>query len=231
MSDLKAVIFLGLAGLVASALIAFNVQAGEESQRGPAKFAEFDVDGNGFISEDEFNTLRGQRMAAKAAEGKKMRGAATAPAFTDVDADGDGQVNPEELAVAQTAHREQMQAKGHGHGKGKCQGKGRGAGDGMGKGTCMGKGKGKGEGRGEGHMPVFSDFDLDGDGNVIESEFNQAHAARMSEMAAAGHQMKHAGKAPGFSGIDSNGDGQITEDEFAAHQADHHAKKHQDDSE
>ncbi|NNL00397.1 MAG: hypothetical protein HKO88_15210 [Xanthomonadales bacterium] len=220
MSKLKTAFLLGLAGLIASGFMAFNVQAEEGSPHGPAKFADFDTDGNGFISEQEFNTLRGQRMAARAAEGKKMRGAATAPAFADVDADGDGQLNPEELASAQKAHREKMQAMGHGHGhgKGKCKGQGQGAGKGMGKGPCMDTGKG--------HMPKFSDFDLDGDGKIIESEFNEAHAQKMSEMAAAGHQMKHAGNAPGFAGIDTDGNGEISAQEFAAHQAEHHAGRH-----
>jgi Ca2+-binding EF-hand superfamily protein len=228
MTNLRTAISLGLLGFVVSGLMALNVHAEEGSSRGPAAFSDFDEDGSGFISEDEFNTLRGQRMAARAAEGRKMRGAATAPAFADIDADGDGQLNPEELSAAQNAHREKMQAMGHGHGHGKGYGKGYGKGKGYGEGK--GHGKGKGEGKGEGHMPVFSDFDLDGDGNIIESEFNEGHARKMSEMAAAGHRMKHAGDAPGFAGIDTNGDGQITPEEFAAHQAEHHGKKHGDES-
>ena len=74
----------------------------------------------------------------------------------------------------------------------------------------------------KGKMPAFSDFDLDGDGIIIEPEFNEGHAKKMSEMAAEGRQMKHAGDAPGFSGIDSNGDGGISEQEFSDHQAAHH---------
>ncbi len=76
----------------------------------------------------------------------------------------------------------------------------------------------------KGNMPSFSDFDLDGDGVIVEPEFNEAHAKKMSEMAAQGHKMKHAGDAPGFSGIDTNDDGQISEQEFADHQAAHHQK-------
>ena len=218
MSKLKTFFLLGLAGFIASGFMALNVQAEEGSPHGPAKFTEFDTDGNGFISEEEFNTLRGQRMAARAAEGRKMRGAASAPAFADVDTDGDGQLNPEELVTAQKAHRQKMQAMGHGHGKGKCKGQGQGAGKGIGKGPCMDTGKG--------HLPEFSDFDLDGDGKIIESEFNEGHAQKMSEMAAAGRQMKHAGNAPGFAGIDTDGNGEISPQEFAAHQDEHHAGKH-----
>lgn len=74
----------------------------------------------------------------------------------------------------------------------------------------------------KGNMPAFSDFDLDGDGTIVETEFNEGHAKKMSEMAAEGHEMKHAGDAPGFSGIDTNEDGGISEQEFTAHKAEHH---------
>lgn len=240
MNKLKAGFSFRILALAAAGALVLSVQAEEGASRGPAAFSEFDADGSGLISEEEFNTFREQRMAARAAEGGKMRGAATAPSFADIDTDGDGQLSQQELLTAQNAHREKMQAMGHGHGHAHCkdheQGAGEGQGKGKGKGHCMGKGKGwgKGEGRGKGkgqdHMPVFSDFDLDGDGVMTESEFNEGHAARMSEMAAAGHKMRHAGKAPGFSGIDANGDGQVTKEEFKAHQVEHHGKKHLDES-
>ena len=91
-----------------------------------------------------------------------------------------------------------------------------------GDGPCKGMGmKGK-------NMPTFADFDLDADGKIVEQEFNEGHAKRMSEMAAEGHQMKHAGDAPGFSGIDTNGDNEISKEEFAAHQSEHHQQMHVD---
>ena len=203
-------VILGLSGIVAVGFLAINAQAGQGSQGGgPPSFSDFDLDGNGFVSEEEFNTVRGQHMAAKAAEGKQMKGAATAPAFADIDKDGDGQLNPEELSAAQQAHRAERHGKGSGYGHGKGQG----------------SGSGKGEGTKQ-NMPAFSDFDLDGNGVIAEAEFNEGHAKRMSEMAAAGHQMKHAEDAPGFKGIDSDGNGEISKDEFSAHQAEHHPKMH-----
>lgn len=78
----------------------------------------------------------------------------------------------------------------------------------------------------QGNRPAFSDFDVDGNGSISEPEFNEAHAKRMSEMAAQGRQMKHAGEAPGFSGIDTDGDGGISEQEFSEHQSAHHPQKH-----
>ena len=93
--------------------------------------------------------------------------------------------------------------KGYGKGHGKCEG------EGQGKGMC-------------GNMPSHADFDLDSDGKITEWEFNEAHAQRMSEIAAQGRNMKHADHAPSFADIDTNGDAGISPEEFSAHQVQHH---------
>jgi len=85
------------------------------------------------------------------------------------------------------------------------------------------QGMGKGWGM-KGNMPTYADFDLNGDGKVVEQEFNEAHAKHMIKMAEEGRQMKHAGSFPGFAGIDTNGDGVITEEELLTHQAEHRAE-------
>lgn len=198
MNSLSKLLTAGLLVVFAGGFVSINAQAEQGSQKGPVPFSVFDMDQNGSISEAEFYSVREQRMAARASEGKKMKCAASAPSFADLDTNGDGQLNPEELSAGQKAHME------------KCQ--------------KMMQGAGKGNEK-KGNMPAFSDFDLDGDGVIVELEFNEAHAKRMSEMAAKGHHMKHAGEAPGFSGIDSNGDGGISEQEFSDHQAAHHPKK------
>ena len=207
MNNLSKCIATGLLTILAGSVVSTSAQAESKSGHGPAPFSVFDMDENGFVSEAEFNSVREQRMAARASEGKKMRCAASAPAFADLDTDGDGQLSPEELTAGQKAHMDECKAKVQGAGHGKGEGHG------------MGEGHGKGM---KGKMPAFSDFDLDGDGVIIETEFNEGHAKRMSEMAAEGRQMKHVGDAPGFSGIDINGDGGISEQEFSDHQAAHH---------
>ena len=178
---------------------AVSAQAEEvkEKGHGPAPFSVFDMDENGFVSEEEFLSVRQQHMAARAAEGKRMRCAASAPAFSDLDVDKDGQLNREELETGQKAHHAKCQQHGQGHGHG----------EGM-----------------KGNMPAFSDFDLDGDGVISESELNEGHAKKMSEMAAQGRKLKHAGDEPDFSTIDTNDDGVISLQEFSDHQADHHQK-------
>ena len=192
----------GLAVVFAGCMLGFAAQASDGHGRGPAPFADFDVDGNGSVSESEFNSVREKRMAARAAEGKKMRCAAVAPSFKDIDTNADGQLNPEELAAGQKGHMEKCRAMGHDGNKG-----------------------------GGHHMPAFSDFDADADGMISEAELNAAHARRMSEMAGQGHETKHKGSGPDFSSIDTNGDGRISEQEFSAHVAAHHKQMQADDQE
>ena len=202
MKNLNRGITAGLMIVLTGCIVISGAHAKEGSSHGPVPFSVFDMDENGFISEAEFYSVREQRMAAKASEGKKMRCAKYAPTFADLDTDGDGQLNPEELTAGQKAHMGKCKEMGHGDGKG------------------MGMGM-------KGNMPQFSDFDLDGDGVITESEFNEGHAKKMSEMAASGHQMKHAGDTPGFAGIDTDGDGKISEQEFSDHQAAHHKQMHE----
>lgn len=197
MNLLKKSYSLGLLA-IALGISPIAAQTEEIPARGPIPFAVYDKDGNGLINEEEFYTARGKRMAARAAEGRPMRGAANAPPFTEFDANGDGQLTQEELAAGQRAQMEKRR--------------------GMGMGMGMGPGGMAGMGR---NMPTFAEYDLNGDGKIGEAEFNEARGKRISERAQQGYQMRNLGNAPSFADIDTNGDGQISEDEFSAHQAQH----------
>jgi hypothetical protein len=121
----------------------------------PPAFTDFDLDGDGFVSEEEFNTTRAARHEAMAKEGRPMKGMASAPAFSDIDADGDGRLSEAELTAAQQAH---MKAMHGGHG-GKHKGH-----------RCpMHHG---------GRMPAFEDIDTDGDGCISPAEFDAHHAPK-----------------------------------------------------
>jgi len=80
----------------------------------------------------------------------------------------------------------------------------------------------KGMGR---NMPVFADFDLNGDGAIAEEEFYKARAERIAKRAQEGHKMKNLANAPAFADIDTNDDGGISPDEFSVHKAEHMKKK------
>lgn len=187
---------VGLLVALASGLSPINAMSEEMPVRGPIPFAAYDQDGNGFVSEKEFNTVRGERMAASTAEGRPMRGAASAPVFSAFDSNGDGQLTQDELAAGQMTQMEKRREMGMGQGRG------------MGQGMGMGR-----------NMPTFSECDLDGDGKLVEEEFTEARNQRISERVRQGYQMRNVDSAPSFADIDANKDGGISAEEFAAHQA------------
>lgn len=202
MDMFKKSIHVGLLIAIAGGFSPISAQSEETPVRGPIPFTAFDKDGNGLISEEEFNTVRGERMATRAAEGRPMRGAASAPAFSEFDTNGDGHLTPDELAAGQKAHMEKRRGMG------------------MGQGSGMDKGMGR-------NMPTFAEFDLDGDGKIIEKEFNEARSKRINERTQQGYQMRNLGSAPSFADLDANGDGEISSDEFTAHQARRHPQRTQ----
>jgi Ca2+-binding EF-hand superfamily protein len=71
-------------------------------------FSDFDLNGDGSLTEAEFNEARAKRMSERATQGYPMRNAGNAPAFGSLDTDGNGKVTPDEFAAAQAQHRQQM---------------------------------------------------------------------------------------------------------------------------
>lgn len=174
--------------------------------RGPISFASYDQDGDGFISKQEFTLVRSERMAAKAEQGRPMKGAGNAPAFSAFDKDHDGQLTQEELIAGQQL---QMQNRRGTQGPFSNKGQGRGKGSGMGKNS---------------KMPSFSEYDLNGDGIIVEAEFYKARAVRVKERAELGYPMRNIANAPSFTDIDNNGDAKVSSKEFTEHQNKHRQK-------
>ena len=84
--------------IVAMGGISFSTMAlsQQDPVRGPLPFSAYDQNGDGFVSKDEFNTVREKRRA----EGMPMRNAAS---FTDLDQNQDGKLSAEEFAARRSA--------------------------------------------------------------------------------------------------------------------------------
>ena len=194
------------AGLLASPLAL--AQGANAPIRGPMSFAAFDVDGNGVVTQNEFDRIRAERMAARARSGAPMRGVVDAPSFQDFDLNGDGHMTADEFARAQQSRMRGRPGQWMGPGTGMGPGAGRGPGGGMGRGWGM-------------NQPAFSAFDLDGNGVLTEREFQEARAKRIAERSRLGYPMRNLPNAPAFGAIDLDGNGLIDAREFSAAQSRH----------
>lgn len=87
------------------------------SAPGPMTFASFDANGDGAVTEQEFATAHGERMAGRAAQGAPMRGAANPPTFADFDQNADGRSTPEEFEAGRQARMQDQRGMGPGPGK------------------------------------------------------------------------------------------------------------------
>ncbi len=112
---LTTVIFFGAVSLSAGLVIAYDLPT-----RGPIPFDTWDADGSGTIEEQEFNTIRTQRLELLEATTHMGRNTANAPTFAQIDADDDGRITAEELTAMQQAQgmRRTMGRNHHGPGSG-----------------------------------------------------------------------------------------------------------------
>lgn len=74
-------------------------------------FSDFDVDGDGKVTEKEFNESRAKRIEEKKQQGYPMKHLKDAPAFGEVDADSDGAISEDEFYDMQSRRRQQMMEK------------------------------------------------------------------------------------------------------------------------
>jgi len=106
---MKRITFAAIAGAMAVAVLLSSPTSAQDVQRGMGKnmpaFADFDLDGDGTITEDEFAKARSARIAERAQEGRQMKNLANAPSFDDIDVDDNGGIDPDEFAAHQAEHR------------------------------------------------------------------------------------------------------------------------------
>jgi hypothetical protein len=91
---------------VSSLAVAQGMQQGRGMGRNMPTFAEFDLDRNGYLDEDEFIEARGKRVSDRASQGRMMRGLSSMLQFSDLDLNADGKITPDEFTQGQVAHRQ-----------------------------------------------------------------------------------------------------------------------------
>ncbi|BBG65743.1 hypothetical protein NNO_1040 [Hydrogenimonas sp.] len=99
---------------IASLAVAGSLFAGQGAQM--PSFADFDRDGDGKVTRQEFQKTQQERMEKRAAEGRAMRNAGNAPQFGDIDVNRDGVIDKNEFLNHQ---RSRMRSQGGGMGRGR----------------------------------------------------------------------------------------------------------------
>jgi len=74
---------------------------GKNRMRQMPSFADYDLNNDGKVTQNEFEEARAKRMEQRAKEGKMMRNAGNAPTFLQIDANQDGIISPDEFKAHQ----------------------------------------------------------------------------------------------------------------------------------
>ncbi|PKO69143.1 MAG: hypothetical protein CVU22_05560 [Betaproteobacteria bacterium HGW-Betaproteobacteria-16] len=101
---MKRTCFVSLAALIMALPAAAQPSARAMGPGSMPTFADFDGNGDGRITEQEFIDARSKRIAERATEGRVMRGLSEAGDFKDVDTNGDASLSPEEFDAYQSRH-------------------------------------------------------------------------------------------------------------------------------
>jgi Ca2+-binding EF-hand superfamily protein len=127
---------------------------GQNCMKNLPTFEQFDLNGDGKITQAELEEARAKRMSEKAKEGKMLKNAGKAPAFTDMDLNKDGILDEKEFSAHQA---QRIQA---------CQ-------NAKDANNCPSKGKMKGR-----NMVTFEEIDTNKDGMISKEEFSAHQAQR-----------------------------------------------------
>lgn len=119
MDRLRQVGRVGLLSVVVCSAAVVSAQPEAKSPRGqgPAQgqgqgqgmhrpaFSDYDQNGDGMISKEEFSEAHARRVGDRARQGYALRNQDKAPSFEDLDTNGDGEISPREFAEHQQRRR------------------------------------------------------------------------------------------------------------------------------
>ena len=91
-----------------------------------SSFNDFDANGDGKITQTEFENAQQARQQKQAESGKMMKNVGNAPTFADIDTNKDGVIDATEFKNHQMTRMQQRPGMGQGQGGMKCTGGGMG---------------------------------------------------------------------------------------------------------
>lgn len=193
---------LAIALALAMAPAAF---AAKPNDTGPIAFKKMDANGDGIVSEAEFNKAHANRMSSRAEEGRMMKNAGKMAQFKQFDTNGDGKITAAEYTKTIHARQSQMrQEKLKDKGKEKYQDK---------------RLKQKRHER-MNRSHAFNMMDSNHDGKLSAAEFEKAPNDKMKAKMADGKAMNNnQSRQLRFKGMDKNGDGYLSPEEFGVPKA------------
>jgi hypothetical protein len=97
--------------LLATLLLSGGLQGAEADDNGAGRFSSHDLDGDGYISLDEYKVFMEKRQARQqrhaGAGGRQLRYRRGAMRFVEIDRNGDGLISEEEMLAALNRRFEQ----------------------------------------------------------------------------------------------------------------------------